>query len=447
MSPRTQRLIGFVAFAALVVFVAVLPSFISDFKARDYSYVAIYLIALLGLNILTGYTGQISLGHGAFMAIGGYTTAILMAGNEQFGGPISGGLKDVWTLPIAGIVAGLVGLAFGFPALRLSGLYLALATFAIAVAMPSTVKRFEEFTGGGQGIQLFGSPELTGSIANVHVLGRSLSPNDWMYYLAWSIALVAFAVAWLIVRGRTGRAFRAVRDSETAAVSSGVSLARYKTLAFGVSAAYAGVAGGLFVIVTAFVNPDLFPVALSIFLLVGIVIGGLGGLSGLVFGAIFVAFMQLWAQGQDLGSLLPDRDHRGDEEAGRRVDRLRGRAHPADVRPAERRRRAVPDESGSSSRTAATLGRSDARVSPSSRSSGLRSLSRCPSRSPAQPPIRASARRRSSSEGRLRSLARRRRTRPSRAARRPTSTRSTRKEASRSGRSTTASSTTRTTRR
>ena len=259
MKPRAQRLIGFVAFAALVVFVAVLPSFVSDFKARDYSYVAIYLIALLGLNILTGYTGQISLGHGAFMAIGGYTTAILMAGNEQFGGPISGGLKDVWTLPVAGLVAGLVGLAFGFPALRLSGLYLALATFAIAVAMPSIVKRFEEFSGGGQGIQLFGSPELTGSIANVDVLGRSLSPNDWMYYLAWSIALVAFAAAWLIVRGRTGRALRAVRDSETAAVSSGVSLARYKTLAFGVSAAYAGVAGGLFVIASAFVNPRPVP--------------------------------------------------------------------------------------------------------------------------------------------------------------------------------------------
>ena len=317
MKPRTQRLIGFVAFAALVVFVAVLPSFVSDFKARDYSYVAIYLIAVLGLNILTGYTGQISLGHGAFMAIGGYTTAILMAGNEQFGGPISGGLKDVWTLPIAGLVAGLVGLAFGFPALRLSGLYLALATFAIAVAMPSTVKRFEESTGGGQGIQLFGIPELTGSNAVVGddpnapptfvVKGVTFTPNDWMYYLAWSIALVAFAVAWLIVRGRTGRAFRAVRDSETAAVSSGVSLARYKTLAFGVSAAYAGIAGGLFAIETAFVNPDTFPVALSIFLLVGVVVGGLGGLSGLVFGAIFIAFLPLWSQGQDLGSLLPDR--------------------------------------------------------------------------------------------------------------------------------------------
>jgi branched-chain amino acid transport system permease protein len=307
MSPRMTRIIGFVAFAAFVVFIAVLPAFISDFKARDYSYVGIYLIALLGLNILTGYTGQISLGHGAFMAIGGYTTAILMAGNKDFGGPLSGGMKDVWTLPIAGLVAGLVGLAFGIPALRLSGLYLALATFAIAVAMPSTVKRFEEFTGGGQGIQLFGKPELTGSISNVRIFSWSLTPNDWMYYLAWSIALFAFAVAWLILRGRTGRAFRAVRDSETAAVSSGVSLARYKTLAFGISAAFAGVAGGLFAIASAFVNPDAFPVALSIFLLVGIVVGGLGGLSGLVFGAIFVAFLPLWAQGQDLGSLLPHR--------------------------------------------------------------------------------------------------------------------------------------------
>jgi branched-chain amino acid transport system permease protein len=314
---RTQTLVGFAAFAVFVLVVFLLPRGIdlgiyqsdglSDFKAREWADVGIFLIALLGLNILTGYTGQISLGHGAFMAIGGYTTAILMAGNEDLGGPVAGGMKDLWTIPIAGLVAGLVGLAFGLPALRLSGLYLALATFAVAVAMPSTAKRFEEWTGGGNGIQLFGTPELTGSITNVHILGRTLTPNDWIYYLSWSIALGSFVVAWLLLRGRTGRAFRAVRDSETAAVSSGVSLARYKTLAFGVSAAYAGVAGSLLVISRAFINPDTFPIALSIFLLVGIVIGGLGGLSGLVFGAIFVAFLPLWAQGQDLGSLLPDR--------------------------------------------------------------------------------------------------------------------------------------------
>jgi branched-chain amino acid transport system permease protein len=307
MTPRGTRIFGFIGFAAFVVFVAVLPAFVSDFKAQQYAYVGIYLIALLGLNILTGYTGQISLGHGAFMAIGGYTSAILMAGNEQFGGPVGGGVKDIWTIPAAGLVAGLVGLAFGLPALRLSGLYLALATFAIAVALPPFVKRFEELTGGGSGINLFGIPELTGSITNVEILGRSLTFNDWLYYLSWTVALVAFAGAWLILRGRVGRAFRAVRDSETAAVSSGVSLARYKTLAFGISAAYAGIAGGLYAVANTFVNPDTFPIALSITLLIGVVVGGLGGLSGLVFGAIFVYFLSLWAQGQDLGSLLPDR--------------------------------------------------------------------------------------------------------------------------------------------
>jgi branched-chain amino acid transport system permease protein len=312
MSPRTQRAVGFVAFAGFVGLVAVLPAFVSSFKAQQYAYVGIYLIALLGLNVLTGYTGQISLGHGAFMAIGGYTTAILMVGNKASTacsactGPIHGGVRDLWTIPAAGVLAGLVGLAFGLPALRLSGLYLALATFAIAVAMPSVVKRFEGFTGGGSGIQLFGSHELTGGITGVTILGRHLTFNDWLYYLAWSIALLAFAVAWLILRGRTGRAFRAVRDSETAALSSGVSPARYKTLAFGVSAAYAGVAGALFAIANTFVSPDAFPVLLSIILLVGVVVGGLGGLSGLVFGAIFIEFMPLWAQGEDLGSFLPN---------------------------------------------------------------------------------------------------------------------------------------------
>lgn len=289
MSDRLGRIgAPLTAFVALAVVALALPAFVSDFRAQQFAYVSIYLIALLGLNVLTGYTGQISLGHGAFMAIGGYTSAILM---------IDYGVKDIWTIPIAAAVAGMAGFLFGIPALRLSGLYLALATFAIAVATPGLIKRFEDFTGGGSGINLFGADELTASLEPVTVLGAELNFNNWLYYLSTSIALVAYVVAWLLLRGRTGRAFRSVRDSETAAVSFGVSLARYKTLAFGVSAAYAGVAGALFAIATTFVNPDTFPISLSIFLLVGVVVGGLGSLVGVIAGAVFIQFLPLWAQG------------------------------------------------------------------------------------------------------------------------------------------------------
>jgi branched-chain amino acid transport system permease protein len=221
------------------------------------------------------------------MAIGGYTTAILMTDH---------GVKDIATIPIAIVVTGVAGFLFGLPAARLSGLYLALATFAIAVAMPSVIKRFEGFTGGGSGVNLFGTPELTASLTPVRIAGFELDFNNWLYYLAWSIAMVGYVIGWLLLRGRTGRAFRAVRDSETAAVSSGVSLARTKALAFGISAAYAGAAGALFAIATTYVNPDTFPVALSIFLLVGVVVAGLGSLTGLIVGAIFIQFMPLWAQ-------------------------------------------------------------------------------------------------------------------------------------------------------
>ncbi len=274
-------------FAALAVTVFSLPMFLSDFRAQQISYVGVYLIALVGLDILTGYTGQISLGHGAFMAIGGYTTAILM---------VDHGLKDVVTIPLAIVVAGVAGVLFGLPAARLSGLYLALATFAIAVATPAVIKKFEGFTGGGSGINLFGTPQLTASLTPVRVAGVELNFNNWLYYLSWTIALVGYVIGWLILRGRTGRAFRAVRDSETAAVSSGVSLTRTKVLAFGISAAYAGAAGALFAITTTFVNPDTFPVALSIFLLVGVVVSGLGSLTGLIVGAVFIQFMPIWAQ-------------------------------------------------------------------------------------------------------------------------------------------------------
>jgi len=280
----TRTLLAFLVLAAVAF---VVPAFVSDFRAQQFSYVGIYLVALIGLDVLTGYTGQISLGHGAFMAIGGYTTAILMTDH---------GVKDIWTLPFAIVIAGVAGFLFGFPAARLSGLYLALATFGIAVATPALIKRFEGFTGGGSGVNLFGTPELTASLTPVKILGFELNFNNWLYYLAWTVALVGYVVAWLILRGRTGRSLRAVRDSETAAVSSGVNLTWAKAFAFGVSAAYAGAAGALFAIATTYVNPDTYPVALSIFLLVGVVVSGLGSLTGLIVGAIFIQFMPLWAQ-------------------------------------------------------------------------------------------------------------------------------------------------------
>ena len=309
---RRADLIRVGVFLLAAVAVLLLPRLISDFRAQQFAYVGIYFIALIGLNLLTGVTGQISLGHGAFMLIGGYTTAILMSNEdprlELLGHTFSNDMRDIWTIPIAGLVAGLAGFLFGFPALRLTGLYLALATFAIAVASPAVVKKFDGLSGGGGGINLFAVEGRTGrsvtdpvtfeSKQGADIFGLHLASfNEWLYYLCWTLALVMFGVAWLLLRGRFGRTLRAVRDSELAAASSGVNLARYKTLAFGISAFYAGVAGSLLAIATTFVNPDTFPITLSIFLLVGVVVGGLGSLWPLVFGAIFIHFMQIeWAQ-------------------------------------------------------------------------------------------------------------------------------------------------------
>jgi branched-chain amino acid transport system permease protein len=266
------------AFLALVAVVAVLPRFVSDFRARELAIVGMFYIALLGLAILTGYNGQISLGHGAFMAIGGYTTAIL-----SVDGIYGHQIRDLWTIPIAGVVAGVAGLLLGVPALRISGLYLALITFGIAVAFPQLPKKWDHFFGG-----------TTGKILNLAKapFGLNATPNHWLYYLTWGIALVLLAAAWFLLRGKTGRALQAIRDSEVAATSAGVNPALYKTLAFGISAFYAGVAGSLYAIGNAYVNPDIFPITLSIYLVVGLAVGGLGSLGGLIVGAGLIFFLQ-----------------------------------------------------------------------------------------------------------------------------------------------------------
>jgi branched-chain amino acid transport system permease protein len=275
---RSRLWIGLAGFAVLALVIAALPRFISDFRARELAIVGMYFIALLGLSVLTGYSGQISLGHGAFMAIGGYTTAVL-----SVDGIYGHQIRDLWTIPIAGMVAGVAGLLVGLPALRLSGLYLALITFGIAVSLPQLPKKFDQFLGG-----------TTGKILNLAKppFGLATTANNWIYYLTWGIALVLLVAAWLLVGSKAGRALKAVRDSEVAATSSGVSLATYKTLAFGISAFYAGIAGSLYAIANAYVNPDVFPIILSVYLVVGLAVGGLESLVGLIAGAGLIYFLQ-----------------------------------------------------------------------------------------------------------------------------------------------------------
>jgi len=261
-----------------------LTTMLGQFNDLQVATMAYYFVAVAGLTVLTGLNGQISLGHGALMAIGGYTTAALVV-HEHW--------RDVWTIPLAGLAAGIVGFVIGLPALRLSGLYLALATFAFAVAMPSLLRKFSGLTGGGQGLRLLEQAPLqvTGLSGTVTIFGHSMTQNHFLYYLTWGIGLLGFVAAWLVVRGRFGRTFRAVRDSEVAAVSAGVNLARAKTLAFALSGVYAGVAGSLLAIQDEIVNPLSFTFLLSILILVGTVVGGLGSLPGMVLGAFFVQYL------------------------------------------------------------------------------------------------------------------------------------------------------------
>src|SRR5437899_7178552 len=241
----------------LLVIALLAPLFLLDrFNTIQFAYVWALAIALIGLNVLTGYSGQISLGNGAFMAIGAYTTAIL-----YFKLKVPYGL----TILPAGLIAGLAGYLFGFPALKLSGLYLALATFALALSASPVIKNFDALTNGHEGIVL---PTITDPF------GFGLTNEQWLYYLALVIAVLMFVFARAMLGGATGRALRAVGDSETAAAASGISLSQVKTMAFGVSAFYAWIAGSLYATITAYVSPDSFDLPLSLILLVGMGLGG-----------------------------------------------------------------------------------------------------------------------------------------------------------------------------
>ena len=260
---------------ALVAVACALPFVLRSYSVFQLTMAMTYAIALLGLNMLTGYNGQISLGHGAFFAIGAYTAAVLMD-------------KANWaywaTIPAAGAVCLIAGFLFGLPALRLEGLYLAVATLALGTALPQILKHKarEHWTGGSMGVVIVkpDAPEWTG-----------LDQDQWLYFFTLFWVVLLFVAGWNLLRGRVGRALVAIRDHPTAAQAMGVNTALYKSMTFGVSALYTGIAGALAAIGVQFASPDSFSIFLSLTLLIGIVVGGLASISGAFYGALFIQFV------------------------------------------------------------------------------------------------------------------------------------------------------------
>ncbi|HVC10741.1 MAG TPA: branched-chain amino acid ABC transporter permease [Burkholderiales bacterium] len=275
LSPAKRLTPRLAAWAALAVVACGLPFAVTGYHTFQLTMVLVYSIALLGLNMLTGYNGQISLGHGAFYALGAYTAAILMNSLNV----------PYWaTLPASAAVCLVAGFLFGLPALRLEGLYLALATFALGVTMPPLLKykHFDAITGGSQGIVII-KPDAP--------FGLPLTGDQWLYFFTLAIAVVLFVLARNLLRGRVGRALVAIRDHPIAAEAMGVNSSIYKSLTFGVSAMYTGIAGALGAIAVQFVAPDSFDIFLSISFLVGSVIGGISSIAGAVFGGVFIVFV------------------------------------------------------------------------------------------------------------------------------------------------------------
>ena len=257
-----------------------LPDVVSDYRLFLVSTMIIAAIAVLGLNLLTGFNGQISLGHSAFYAVGAYTAAILM---DKLDMPYYA------TLPIAAVMCFIVGYLFGLPALKLEGHYLALATFALALSVPQILKYkwLEDLTGGVQGIVL-SKPEVP--------FGLPLNEDQWLYYYCLVVMVLLYWAAANILNSRSGRAMMAIRDQYMAADTMGIDTALYKTVTFGISAAYTGVAGALSASAIAFVAPDSFNFFLSIKFLIGLVVGGVGSLAGSVVGGIFYVLVDNSAQ-------------------------------------------------------------------------------------------------------------------------------------------------------
>lgn len=260
-------------FAMLLAALAVFPFLFKNYYIYMANFIAINVIVALGLNLLVGFTGQISLGHAGFFAIGAYGTVLLMARAH---------LPFLAALPAAALIAALFGFLIGLPALRLDGPYLTIATLGFGISITQVIGKIEIF-GGRQGLH---APEL--SIGSWHV-----STDRDFYFLLIPITVFLAVAARNIVKTRVGRAFIAIRDADVAAQTMGVNLLFYKTLSFAVSAFYAGVAGGLFAFVLRFIEPEVFNLTMSIMFLAMVVVGGLGSIMGAVTGACLLSFLDL----------------------------------------------------------------------------------------------------------------------------------------------------------
>jgi branched-chain amino acid transport system permease protein len=269
--------------AAIVLYI---PQYYPEFRTAQFTSVIAISIAVLGLGLLTGFNGQISVGHGAFFGVGAYTTAILTADH---------GWGHLWTIPVAMALCFVVGIVAGIPALRISGVYLALVTLALATLFPLILQKYKETTGGTGGIRVpdFEPPDWAAD---------GFTEDQWAYYVILAFAVLTFFLVRNLIRSRVGRAIIAIRDGEIAAEVLGVNLARYKVVTFGISAMLAGLGGSLFVMNTAVlsrVDPQQYQITRSIEFLAALVIGGAASIVGPVLGSLFIVFVPEWAADVD----------------------------------------------------------------------------------------------------------------------------------------------------
>jgi len=261
-----------IGIAVLGLALAVLPGLLTSYWLDVVNRIGIAIVGAVGLNILTGFAGQISIGHAAFLAVGAYATANL-AGREGW---------PFWlVLPVAGLVTALAGMVFGVPSLRLKGLYLAMATLAAHFIVEFTVQHWDGLTGGVAGMSV--PPPRLGAL--------SLDTDARLFYVIFAVVVAGVAFATNLFRTRVGRAFVAIRDRDVSAEVLGVNIFRHKLLAFGVSSFYAGLAGGLLAYQAKIITPENFPIGVAIDYLAMIIIGGLGSVLGSVFGAVFMTLL------------------------------------------------------------------------------------------------------------------------------------------------------------